>query len=174
MLSSVIVTENNEILVKNLTEIDFYNRDYRLQRLPAFVDYYKNRLKSLKLAMVYTKTDECMPVLKLIPQLRALRELSLEFNPAYEEFVESIVDYHCTEFVNQLPQLKRYQLRMYCKSSAQLERLYESVGRMKGLRRSQMGKMKAFSLTTSSSVKKVLGKKDIEKQKKIAEEEAAA
>ena len=36
-----------------------------------------------------------------------------------------------------------------------------------------MGKMKAFSLTTSSSVKKVLGKKDIEKQKKIAEEEAA-
>ncbi|CAG2174097.1 unnamed protein product, partial [Oppiella nova] len=39
---------------------------------------------------------------------------------------------------------------------------------------SQMGKMKAFSLTTSSSVKKVLGKKDIEKQKKIAEEEAAA
>ncbi len=38
--------------------------------------------------------------------------------------------------------------------------------------KSQLGKVKSFSLTSGS--KKVFGKKDLEKQKKIADEEAAA
>ena len=48
--------------------------------------------------------------------MKALRELSLVMSVdnviINENTVESIVDYHCKEFVNQWPQLKRYRQDM--------------------------------------------------------------
>ncbi|CAG2163006.1 unnamed protein product [Oppiella nova] len=45
-----------------------------------------------------------------------------------EEYIRTVIDYHCKEFVNQWPQLKRYQLFMMCLTEPQVRQLYESVG----------------------------------------------
>ena len=82
--------------------------------------------------------------MKLIPQMIVLRELSLLIGGDNENIVESIVDYHFKEFVNQWPQLKRYRLNIKCKTVAQMRRLYESMNRMKQLRRLELILMTSY------------------------------
>jgi len=95
--------------------------------LTAFVDYYKNSLKSLKLEF-YSEymsdlSDEWITVLSVISQMKAIRELSLVMTIENLDAIQSIVDYHCEVFVNQWPQLKRYRLHMCHLSEKQMKQL---------------------------------------------------
>ena len=79
--------------------------------------------------------EEYIRVLKLLTQMKALRELNIIIsfcnNP---DTNQSIVDYLCKEFVNQWPQLKRYGLCLRCEIDSHYKQVYESVCRMKNLR----------------------------------------
>ncbi|CAG2176364.1 unnamed protein product [Oppiella nova] len=78
--------------------------------------------------------EEYIHVMTCLPQLQALRELTLHFGVNTEGSIQPIVDYHCKEFVYKWPQLRTYRLHMKFETFAQLRQLYESVNRMKRLR----------------------------------------
>ncbi|CAG2161738.1 unnamed protein product [Oppiella nova] len=143
-LLSSIVTENNEILLKNLTHFRYPYETSDGNLLPAFVDHYKNSLKSFSIVFNWDlmSAEEYIHVLSLTSQMKGMRELSVPLNGTNvwehninSHTIHSIVHYHCEEFVNQWPHLKRYRLHLLCKTDPQVRRVYESANRMIGLRR---------------------------------------
>ncbi|CAG2163008.1 unnamed protein product [Oppiella nova] len=133
---SLLFNDSHELMVTTLTDTSLYYYGYRDgHSLPLFVDHYRNRLKSLELQMIKADTpEEYIHVMTCLPQLQALRELTLHFGVNTEGNIQSIVDYHCKEFVYKWPQLRTYRLHMKFETFAQLRQLYESVNRMKCLR----------------------------------------
>ncbi|CAG2166333.1 unnamed protein product [Oppiella nova] len=141
MLLSTIVTENYELLVKNLTHFRFNYTNW--QTFIPFVIHYRKILRSLSITFNsrFITTREYILILILISKMQSLRELNIELFFANEDTADTIdpvVDYHCKVFVNQWPHLKRYRLNMWCGTDLHVKRLYESVGRMKRLQRLEL------------------------------------
>ncbi|CAG2168725.1 unnamed protein product [Oppiella nova] len=134
---STIVTENNELLFKNLTQFRVLYSLSDWHRLTPFVDHYKNSLKSLSIRIDRLETSAAYILLfKQLSRMKALRELNIQMIPIINpKTLETVVDYHCKDLVNRWSHLKRYQLVLCCKTDPHFSRLYESVCRMKRLQR---------------------------------------
>ncbi|CAG2167364.1 unnamed protein product [Oppiella nova] len=129
-----IFNDNNELLFKGLTafQCNYTPNDNNLKLLSTFVSHYKNSLKTLDISIYNLLSDHYIQSLKVLSELKALRGLTFRTNLFKTNHY--LIDYHCQEFVNQWPQLKRYQLIITIQSVPQLRLLLESFNRKKGLR----------------------------------------
>ncbi|CAG2167363.1 unnamed protein product, partial [Oppiella nova] len=135
-----IFNESNALLVKSLTGfICSYNLMYhdQIQHLRTFVDHYKNSLKRLHIKLEYLDNQTFVTVMRLLSKLKALRELSINTTNINNPGVNAM-DYYCKQVVNWWPQLKRYSLLLKYQKAANFRPLFESVSRMRGLRRFQL------------------------------------
>ncbi|CAG2168190.1 unnamed protein product, partial [Oppiella nova] len=100
----------------------------------AFNVYKEHSLKTLHISIQFMNTEVYIAAMKLLCELKALRELTLRIHMiGMIEDLIPVIDYHCDEFVNQWPQLKRYQLTIMYATIPQMRRVIESLNDLKRL-----------------------------------------
>ncbi|CAG2174818.1 unnamed protein product, partial [Oppiella nova] len=139
-LTSIVMTKDAFNVYK-----EYFNSNTKLTQLSAhigqplqleFSDIFNDN-NSLLVKGIYQsegyiftmkQSEGYISAMKQLCELKALRELTLRIDVDFDNTViNSIIDYHCNEFVSQWPQLKSYHLKITYTTAPQLRRLFESV-----------------------------------------------